>query len=136
MVLLVLMLVLLALAAMAAPAVALSAAAPFLRAVGAADGSAFGPRDNGTIVIGHEQAIPLNVTTGFEGSFYTRTPDGRYHFLSGGEMAAPDGWDYYETDIHMRFDHCEPPQSPSQAGSPPLLLSVCLASLSPRFRTE
>ena len=85
---------------------------PFLRAVGPKDGDVFRPRDNGTIVIGHEQvslslslfspplpyfthtptqAVPLNVTEGFEGSFYTRTPDGRFHFLSGGEMAAPAG---------------------------------------------
>ena len=64
---------------------------PSFRAVRAGD-SGFGPRDNGTIVIGHEQAIPLNVTEGFEGSFYTRTPDGKYHFLSGGEMAAAAGW--------------------------------------------
>ena len=44
--------------------------APFLRAVhGEDDGAVFGPRDNGTIVIGHEQAIPLNVTEGFEGTW-------------------------------------------------------------------
>ncbi len=98
--------VLLAVLPQAAVPTQLMRASPFLRAVDpATDGAVFGPSDNGTIVIGHQQAIPLNVTEGFEGSFYTRTPDGRYHFLSGGEMAAPEGWDYFETDIHMRFDH-------------------------------
>ena len=50
-------------------------------------------------MIGHTKAGPLNIT-GIEGSFYTRTSDGMYHFLSGGRMAAPEGM-----DIHMRFEH-------------------------------
>ena len=81
----------------------IAAAPPLLRAVTASD-AGFGQHDNGSIVIGHDKAGPLNIT-GIEGSFYTRTTDGKYHFLSGGEMPAPAGMDYYETDIHMRFDH-------------------------------
>ena len=49
---------------------------PFFKAMSAR------PGDNGTIVIGHALAAPLNIT-GLEGSFFTRTSDGRYHFLSG-----------------------------------------------------
>jgi sialidase-1 len=49
-------------------------AAPFFKAVTEEEG--FGPQDNGTIVIGHEKAAPLNIT-GIEGSFYTKTSDGQ-----------------------------------------------------------
>ena len=31
--------------------------------------------------------------------------------FSGGEMKAVAGWDYFETDIHMRFDHWVSPDS-------------------------
>eukprot|EP01047_Picozoa_sp_COSAG01_P044155 COSAG01_NODE_3971_length_5480_cov_21.700242_3_plen_353_part_00 len=78
---------------------------PLLRAVTSDDvGGGFGPHSNGSVVIGRQQAAPLNIT-GLEGSFFTRTSDGIYHFLSGGEMRAPKGMNYPETDIHMRFDH-------------------------------
>ena len=89
------------------PPAAATAAPPLLRAVDASD-AGFGQRDNGSIVIGHDKAGPLNIT-GIEGSFYTRTSDGTYHFLSGGEMKAPEGMDYWESDIHMRFDHWQSP---------------------------
>lgn len=61
--------------------------------------------DDGVIVIGTADADPLQVL-GFEGSFYTRTTDGQYHFLSAGRLAATPGWEFNDlTDVHMRFDH-------------------------------
>lgn len=63
------------------------------------------PLDDGVIVIGTADAEPLKVL-GFEGSFYTRTSDGQYHFLSAGRLAATPGWEFNNlTDVHMRFDH-------------------------------
>ena len=85
---------------------------PFFRAVTTND-TGFSAHDNGTVIIGQRQAQPLGIV-GLEGSFYTRTnSDGVYHFLSGGEMKAPKGWSYWETDIHMRFDHWQSPNGVS-----------------------
>jgi len=84
-----------ALTAMAGPS------QPFFKAV---SGSPFSDHDNGTVVIAAEKAHALNISA-FEGSFYTRTSDGLYHYISAGEMAPAAGWSYWERDIHMRFDH-------------------------------
>lgn len=62
------------------------------------------PADHGQIVIGLDSGRSLGIL-GFEGSFYTRTSDGIYHFLSAGRMLAAQGWHYNQTDVHMRFDH-------------------------------
>jgi len=62
------------------------------------------PADHNRIAIGMDKADALGIL-GFEGSFYTQTSDGWYHFLSAGRLPAPEGWHYQETDIHMRLDH-------------------------------